>query len=160
MSGLWHGANWTFVVWGGLNGLYLVIGRLTEPWRARVRARIGLAARPRLERAVQTVITFTAITCAWVFFRAASIADALMIFARALDWSVLDPVSVTPAQLALAVALILALLVVERAQSLDDIRDWVGMSPVWIRWSAYYLVIAAILALGVFDRSRFIYFQF
>jgi len=75
LGGLWHGAGWAFVVWGGLHGLYLVINHL---WRA-LRRRLGLAdgAAGIAGRAASVLLTFTAVTVAWVFFRAEALDDAL-----------------------------------------------------------------------------------
>jgi alginate O-acetyltransferase complex protein AlgI len=75
LGGLWHGAGWTFVIWGGLHGLYLVIH---HAWQATVE-RLG-ASRWRDSRwagATATLLTFTAVTLAWTFFRATSLEDAL-----------------------------------------------------------------------------------
>ncbi len=71
VSGLWHGADGSFIIWGFLNGLYQVIGRITEPLRIKKKS-------PFLS-VVRCGITFILITVAWVFFRADSTADALYI---------------------------------------------------------------------------------
>ncbi|HMJ49627.1 MAG TPA: MBOAT family protein [Burkholderiales bacterium] len=74
LGGLWHGANWTFVVWGGLHGLYLVIN---HAWR-NLRQRCGWFAEPgRIGKAVAVLLTFMATVVAWVFFRADSLNHAL-----------------------------------------------------------------------------------
>jgi D-alanyl-lipoteichoic acid acyltransferase DltB (MBOAT superfamily) len=67
LGGLWHGANWTFVVWGGLHGLYLVVNHL---WSRMAGGRIALP------RPVGGLITFVAVLVAWVFFRAGSFGEA------------------------------------------------------------------------------------
>jgi D-alanyl-lipoteichoic acid acyltransferase DltB (MBOAT superfamily) len=69
LGGLWHGAGWTYVVWGGLHGLYLVVNHL---WRA-IR---GNAAPGRAERWAGRLLTFVAVVVAWVFFRAKSFGEA------------------------------------------------------------------------------------
>jgi D-alanyl-lipoteichoic acid acyltransferase DltB (MBOAT superfamily) len=74
LGGLWHGAGWTFVIWGGLHGLYLVIN---HAWQA-VRARVGLdAIGSRWTTAAAVLLTFVAVDVAWVFFRAKSLDAAL-----------------------------------------------------------------------------------
>jgi len=75
LGGLWHGASWTFVLWGGLHGLYLVVN---HAWRAAT-ARLGWAGgRPSLTgRAAARLLTFVAVVVAWVFFRAESLDGAL-----------------------------------------------------------------------------------
>jgi D-alanyl-lipoteichoic acid acyltransferase DltB (MBOAT superfamily) len=71
LGGLWHGAAWTYVIWGGLHGLYLLINHAFRRWRgeARPRSRLALVA--------SWALTFTAVTLAWVFFRATSLDGAL-----------------------------------------------------------------------------------
>jgi hypothetical protein len=74
LGGLWHGAGWTFVIWGGLHGLYLV---LNHGWRAvhrRWSPRYALAPVPA--RALAQLLTFVAVVVAWVFFRADSLSAA------------------------------------------------------------------------------------
>jgi alginate O-acetyltransferase complex protein AlgI len=76
LCGLWHGANWTFVVWGGMHGLYLIVSRATK--RVRVRALRGLGLRPSnpILSAVRVLFTFGLTTFAWVFFRSPSLSSA------------------------------------------------------------------------------------
>ena len=76
IGGLWHGASWTFVLWGGLHGFYLVIN---HGWRS-LRSRLTTAALPG-ERALATLVTFVAVVIAWVFFRATDFTSAVSILA-------------------------------------------------------------------------------
>jgi alginate O-acetyltransferase complex protein AlgI len=85
-SGLWHGAAWTFVVWGALHGGFLAISRATRRPRARVAAWLGLARWPRLCALGQVVFTFALVSLAWVFFRATSLTQAFDIFARLFEF--------------------------------------------------------------------------
>ena len=79
ISGLWHGANWTFVIWGGLHGLYVVLNNLVEPRWIRLRD-LGFAKRlPSAFDAASLLTTFGLVCFAWIFFRAANISDALYI---------------------------------------------------------------------------------
>jgi D-alanyl-lipoteichoic acid acyltransferase DltB (MBOAT superfamily) len=73
IGGLWHGAGWTFVIWGGLHGLYLVIN---HAWAA-VRSRVELPSLGRAGAILSWAITFLAVVVGWVFFRASSLPDAL-----------------------------------------------------------------------------------
>ena len=67
LGGLWHGAGWTFVIWGGLHGLYLVINHL---WQAVVPKRLAASGVYKL---AAWAITFLAVVIGWVFFRAPSL---------------------------------------------------------------------------------------
>ena len=75
LGGLWHGAGWTFVIWGGLHGLYLVLNHV---WRALSgRWLTGFPLPPALGRVLAQLLTFVAVVVAWVFFRAESFSAAL-----------------------------------------------------------------------------------
>jgi alginate O-acetyltransferase complex protein AlgI len=80
LGGLWHGAGWTYIVWGGLHGLYLVIN---HAW-THARKSLGWSANGRAWRLAATALTFLAVVFAWVFFRAASLGDAQNIVAAML----------------------------------------------------------------------------
>jgi D-alanyl-lipoteichoic acid acyltransferase DltB (MBOAT superfamily) len=79
ISGLWHGANWTFVFWGALHGLYVVIFRFTDNFWNQVSASIKMARFRRLTNAISRLFTFLLVTYAWIFFRANNISDAIFI---------------------------------------------------------------------------------
>lgn len=75
LGGLWHGAGWNFVIWGGLHGVYLVLHQL---W-SMLAARIGFPVRSTVWRVCAWALTFLAVCCAWVFFRATTLSGALVI---------------------------------------------------------------------------------
>ena len=152
ISGLWHGANWTFVVWGGLHGCYMLVGRATAPLRARV----------RVPAAVQIAVTIVLVSIGWIFFRAASVGDALTLLSRLGDWSRfdIDSLGLTRGQLLVWCLLIASLFGVEASSSSDDVRVLVSGRPAWVRWAAYYGLVTATLLLGTFSEAKFIYFQF
>jgi D-alanyl-lipoteichoic acid acyltransferase DltB (MBOAT superfamily) len=79
ISGLWHGANWTYILWGALHGSYVVLSALTEPFWQSLSALTRLDQLPRLKAALAMSVTFSLVTFAWIFFRAASLSDALYI---------------------------------------------------------------------------------
>jgi D-alanyl-lipoteichoic acid acyltransferase DltB (MBOAT superfamily) len=79
VSGLWHGANWTFIIWGCLHGFYQVFGQITANLRNKVVDVIGLAKLGPFYEFIQTATTFGLVSFAWIFFRAASLADAYYI---------------------------------------------------------------------------------
>ena len=84
ISGLWHGANWTFVIWGALNGFYLIIGLLTQTTRTKFCNTIGLVKLPKLYLFLQIISTFILASFAWIFFRANKISDAIYIIKKIL----------------------------------------------------------------------------
>ncbi|MFD1468562.1 MBOAT family O-acyltransferase [Hymenobacter caeli] len=171
VSGLWHGANWTFLVWGGLHGLYLVASTWARPARAWLARATGLAAHPRLRRGLGVAVTFALVAYAWIFFRANNLGDAVFI-SRHLGsgWAGLRGAGVAALLLefsqhyrpelavaALAVALLLAVEYLGRHRSP---QAWVAAQPLAARWAGYAGLALLILYLGVFNSTSFIYFQF
>jgi alginate O-acetyltransferase complex protein AlgI len=170
LSGLWHGASWTFVIWGALHGAYLIAGRFTAGFRERCAVAIGLARFPSLRRAFAVVMTFQLVAFAWLFFRATSLANAGELLARLRDApSFLSP-GVMPlatlvslsreGQLLIAASLIVVLLYVEFAASRAGAVERWARTPVWLRWTAYDALILLMLWIGDLGARSFIYFQF
>jgi D-alanyl-lipoteichoic acid acyltransferase DltB (MBOAT superfamily) len=172
ISGLWHGANWTFVIWGTLNGLYLVAANVTTTVRARAARRLGLDRAPRLHAALARVWTFALVTFAWTFFRARSLADARCVVRTvALEsWryhtpgalrTALATVDLPRPEIVGAVAAAAALFVFDYAvERRADAARWLAARPAAVRWAVYYAAVAALLAFGRFGLQQFIYFQF
>jgi D-alanyl-lipoteichoic acid acyltransferase DltB (MBOAT superfamily) len=172
ISGLWHGANWTFVLWGALNGAYFVIGRLTASARERVAERLGWTRVPALRTAVSIVTTFALACSTWIFFRARSIGDGWYIATHMLDLhtvgqggGLMTRLGIANLPLAKHEWLVTACLLTGTA--LSQVLNWRGritdrlpVWPAWTRWTMYYGAAAAILFLGVYKKSAFIYFQF
>ena len=82
ISGLWHGANWTYVVWGALNGVYLVAGYFTKAWRDRFFASVGIAEDSTVRKTFMLVSTFVLTCVAWIVFRARNLGDATYVFSH------------------------------------------------------------------------------
>src|SRR5215471_17679668 len=76
VSGLWHGANWTFVIWGALNGFYLLFGSATKSWRDRVFGLFGLHEQNFVRQTIMLTSTFLLTSLGWIVFRAKNMGDA------------------------------------------------------------------------------------
>jgi len=172
LSGLWHGANWTFMIWGALHGLYLIASRITGSWRNRMATLFGLDSRPLARKLWQVAVTFHLTLFAWVFFRANSLSEALVVlrnsfvlrlsdFARTLPTGFYND---NPARgwfdLAVAFSLIGLLVTVQLWQRSRRLSDTLINRPTWVRWSVYYAAVLTIILFGVFEHAEFIYFQF
>jgi D-alanyl-lipoteichoic acid acyltransferase DltB (MBOAT superfamily) len=165
VSGLWHGANWTYVIWGGLNGLYLVIEQVLG-----YRAPKGGVAR------LLGILGTFALTClAWVFFRARTVADAVQVITHAADGlgalpaNLRDPAFVKqfvllglPTQdFVIALVAIAALLGIEAWQGEEEVFAKVRRWSWGVRWPVYVATVALFLYYGAFNSAQsFIYFQF
>jgi D-alanyl-lipoteichoic acid acyltransferase DltB (MBOAT superfamily) len=156
LGGLWHGAAWHFVVWGGLHGIYLAVGQ----WKREQRERGVLATPPDTGwvRAGQTVMTFVLVCIAWAFFRSDSTATALALLGRTLTgWG--EPATlVTPAVL-LAIAVGLATQFVPRSigEGLRARLATMGAVPLGLVTA---LALFTITTMGPRGVAPFIYFQF
>ncbi|MGD9872684.1 MAG: MBOAT family protein [Kiritimatiellia bacterium] len=176
LSGLWHGANWTFLVWGALHGFYLIFAIWTAGLRARLCALTRLDRLPHLHKLVNVAVTFALVCFAWIFFRAGSLYDALYmvrhLFSGIPNWlqnlfaldtdAVLRPLLVgqTLEDFLLAVGAIAFMELIHLFQRHGHMRQMLGTWPLPLRWAACYLMIAAIIVLGRFNITEFIYFQF
>jgi D-alanyl-lipoteichoic acid acyltransferase DltB (MBOAT superfamily) len=168
ISGLWHGANWTFVIWGALHGFYLVFALLTEKPRAIIAGKLRLDKFPF----IQVFITFVLVAFAWIFFRAKTVKLAFYITRHIFTGlpaafnslkkgsSALATINTSRGELLLSVGLILFLETVHYLQRKNNLSQLFMKQSSWIRWSAYYTAILAIILLGVYKNQQFIYFQF
>ena len=160
VSGLWHGANWTFVVWGALHGLYLVVGLATADVRARLCDR--LQAPAAWVHLGQIMLTFHAVAFAWIFFRANTLADANYIASHLFSLSPsslrLGPSAFTTALTGLLLAIFILLECLLRFGAPRRIASW-RLGRFAIAGPAYCLMLIAIFLFGV-STNQFIYFQF
>jgi alginate O-acetyltransferase complex protein AlgI len=163
VSGLWHGANWTYVVWGLLNGLYLITGWLTKEWRNRFFGAIGLHERTLIRRAMMLSTTFLLTCVAWIVFRAKNMGDAVYVFTHlASGWNFhnIATEQFLLRQLPVALAAILALEIGQLSDSAVSIPSFLGRMPTPARWTLYASFVMAVLMFGVYKDMQFIYFQF
>ena len=169
VSGLWHGANWTFVIWGALHGFYLVFAIVTKKYRDRMNTMLFLDRLPF----VSVITTFLLASFAWIFFRANNVKSALYIIKK-MFWgfpelirniqtkpsSVFQNLGLDSTGMTISLMLIIFLECVHYIQNRRSISAILLEKPVIVRWAAYYCFFAMILFLGVFENRQFIYFQF
>ncbi|MBD25269.1 MAG: acyltransferase [Candidatus Marinimicrobia bacterium] len=162
VSGLWHGANWTFVIWGGLNGLYQVVHSAIERPRKWISSHINLPGI--LTTLMSVLLTFHLVGVAWVFFRASSISNALAVLKRI--WSSLPqlPGLLTSynwnTEFFLSLALIIFLMVVEMLDERKPMSKRLADGPAIIRWAFYYTVGFSLLVIGMWGTQGFVYMNF
>jgi len=155
VSGFWHGANWTFIVWGALNGLYFLPLML----RGKNRQNMGVTSEgrilPSLKEFLQISLTF-ALTClAWVFFRAESVTHAVYYIANMADVSLLS----VPGHLRV-LPFIFVLILIEWLQRDKQHPLEIESLTRPLRWGIYYVLLFAILYYKPNEIIDFIYFQF
>ena len=172
ISGLWHGANWTFIIWGSLHGLYLIFGIITNNFRTKAVRKIGLESHPKIKNGIEILTTFFLVTFAWIFFRASNVSVGFYIIMHSIrdlpaDFALLIShhklnidLGVDHTSIMIAILLIGFLELAHILQKHHSIVDWINTKPLYIRWAAYYLLIFLIIILRTGIEKQFIYFQF
>lgn len=163
LSGLWHGANWTFVVWGGLHGLYFLVGGLSGRLRKRVTRSVRLDRVPAIHALLRGLLTFHLVVLSWVFFRADSLSDALLVLRNMahIDFTRLGiNVAMGRYELLLGLVSVLIMEIVHVCRERDLARPFLDTGHVTLRWGVCYVLLFAILMFGEFNQTEFIYFQF
>ena len=175
LGGLWHGAGWTFIVWGGLHGLYLTIN---HGWHA-LRRKLGQDPSQSLSKPMHMAsvfFTFLLVTMAWVFFRADTFEHALVISQAMLGVNGFvihgtnELVNHVLARNTLLVELLLIWLMPNTQQIMQRFRPALDVpsstNTTWLiwemnyRWAAINVLIAMIGLMNISELSQFIYFQF
>jgi hypothetical protein len=165
LSGLWHGANFTFIVWGALHGLYQIVGdvfnRLTG-WKPKGNTFVN---------GVKIIFTFALVCFAWIFFRANTTGDAFFIarhlFSDIGQWGMtylydaLNNLGLQLIEVLLGFMAIALLLGLECFSGKESVPDKLAKIPSLPRWGLYLILAMAIASAGVFgNAAEFIYFQF
>jgi D-alanyl-lipoteichoic acid acyltransferase DltB (MBOAT superfamily) len=151
VSGLWHGANWTFIIWGALHGFYLIMEIVFD----------RLVPSIKLPRSIRWILNFVLVAIAWVFFRASNFQTAKQILKNIYTFKP-GPLYIGNASyLVYSFFAILFLFAAEyNAEKLNNRYAWLYSERKVLRWSAYLLLILTLLSIGVFNGGQFIYFQF
>lgn len=167
VSGLWHGAAWTFVVWGVLHGLYRIIGTLTIKRRNLLVERAGYTVTHPAVVWIRRIITFILVDFAWLFFRANSISDAGILLGKLFTggWSIgatLDAMGLSPVMILLTVFTVATLMMIDKMLKYEDIPDGSYVLTKNGGFVLYVIMImlAWLLLLSKDMASTFIYFQF
>ncbi|WP_246138971.1 MBOAT family O-acyltransferase [Mucilaginibacter frigoritolerans] len=157
VSGLWHGANWTYIIWGVLNAVGLVYEFFTK----KIRKKLSKLIPRAIYQPASILLTFCYACFTWIFFRAPTLKDAAAILYKII-W-VHGPLFISDKRdLILSSSLIVMLVIIE---AINEYKLFNGFTlfynqNIFIRRLSYVLTILLILMFGVFDNSQFIYFQF
>ena len=169
VSGLWHGANWTFVIWGALHGIYQILGTITLPSRNKLLERLKISPTSTPVLYLRRFMTFILVGFAWIFFRANTVSDAFSLIDTLLvsGWS--TPISDTLTTMGLDITAILmtalsiaSLVMMDRLLSYQDnnpsstvlTKNGAFIYLIWIVMFAWGLLLSKDMV------STFIYFQF
>jgi alginate O-acetyltransferase complex protein AlgI len=163
LMGFWHGAAWTFIIFGLFHGVMLVLETVTEQPRNRFFQFTRLSEHDFLRNALGTLVTIALLTFSLVFFRASSLGASLQLMAKAADFSGTAEnlrLMVKNYELIFGILMIVVLLVAEYYQEKRNLVLYISEKPVWFRWSVYIGFVFFILVFGVLQKQKFIYFQF
>jgi D-alanyl-lipoteichoic acid acyltransferase DltB (MBOAT superfamily) len=164
VSGLWHGAGWTFIAWGALHGVCMVFSLLFAPLGKGIANYVRISGTPALKNAIGMLITFHLVAAGWVFFRAHSIGDAWYVLTRAFDPAKLPvtdvPLGLGATQIAIAVFSILVMLFVEVLEERGKLGTLWAKQHRIVRWAVYAAIALACINLQAPVKSAFIYLQF
>lgn len=173
ISGLWHGANWTFVIWGGLNGAFQVIEDILKPIKKRCVEMFHIKTSSFSYRFYSTFITFVLVTFAWLFFRAENLDHAMALICHGIEntefWSLFDgalyEMGLSERHFTvLSIAMLVLLTADLMKESGIDAIEWVLKQGIILRWAIYLAFAYYTLIFGIygpkFDAAQFIYFQF
>lgn len=160
-NGLWHGASWTFVVWGVLCGVLLIADNKTIPIRRKILSTLGLSYKMKIIKVLNGAMLFTLIGIVTVFFRSPNIGQAGIylnnMFSRSStafnvyhDWF----------EFYLSLFLIVVVQIIHFYKGNDRVYELVWNRPRWMRWIIYLLFIVVMVLFSVNRQNNFIYFQF
>lgn len=153
VSGIWHGANWTFVIWGALHGFYMTLQKLFKYDKISIK-------KSALRRLLMIVFNLFLVLMAWIFFRANSISDAFTIIAKIFtNPGIPFKGSVDTYLYGLFGLAVLLLKEIHEEYFPEKRKFFESNNPVKSAFASAIMIII-ILSIGVFDGSQFIYFQF
>ena len=158
VSGFWHGANWTFIIWGALNAMYFLPLLLTNNNRKNINTLANDKLFPSIKDFFSVILTFGLTSIAWIFFRSENLTQAFSILNKVFSNSIFK----IPDLLPMTVIVMIFLFV---------IIEWLGRRNYYalelknvkinsfLKWNLYFLIIYLIISIGG-EQQEFIYFQF
>ncbi len=174
VSGLWHGASWGFVLWGGIHGFCQVMGNILKPVREKITDALKLNRKSFSFHFGQILITDIIVGFAWIFFRANSVEVAFKyiakMFTRFNPWVLFDESmfswGLDRPEMGILMIAVIALIIVSviRYKKGIDIGTFLLKQDLWFRWAVFIILILAVIVYGEyginFDSNKFIYFDF
>ena len=163
VSGFWHGANWTFIVWGALNALYFMPLLLLKKNLANTDVVAQGKYFPNIKEFFQIGITFSLTVLAWIFFRAENIGHAFQIIVTIFSPSLVEIPYFNNGTLAIPVIILVGFLILIEWQGREGQYALAHIGSKWqlpLRYCLYYTILFVLFAFSVEVQQEFIYFQF
>ena len=173
VSGLWHGADWSFVVWGLYHGFFVALSRPLDEIYGEVRNRLHIDEKSKVWALFRIIRTFTIVTIGWIFFRADSISQAILILKRIAtknfyfgwSWGLVNPKFDVFFWVCMGLELIF-MLILERVEYNQRLGEWLRTIKVAPRWGIIYALLLPVVYVLLFSNvqesaaGNFIYFNF
>ena len=171
LIGLWHGANWNFVIWGLLFAFFMIFSRVTIKQRKKFVKLIKINKFPTLLKLFRVGFTFSLVCFCWIFFRAKSIDDAIyiisnsfselnLIFQKIYIQNTFTVMRFDSIALIICISLISLLEVIHLIQRKGSIIELLSNRPVYMRWVVYIVFIMITIFFSYTSEQKFIYFNF
>ena len=153
VSGLWHGANWTFLLWGTLHGIYLIIGNIFRKYIYSPKQDTIVS------KVLNTAFCFLLICFAWIFFRANDVTDAFTIIGKMIT-DIDRPFDSSRPFIVYSILSLFMLLFKDIKDHLNWQIHFLHANKLYIRYITILVLVSYILLFGALDGGQFIYFQF
>jgi D-alanyl-lipoteichoic acid acyltransferase DltB (MBOAT superfamily) len=156
LGGLWHGAAWTFVVWGSLHGLFLITGYITKKSRKKLVKKIKLKKLPKLHYLFSILFTFNLVSFAWIFFKAESFEKAIS-YIKCIQFQAPEKGLF---YLFFNLFFIFIFLILEIIYKNRNNIPVIQNLPMWLKIAGFAFFICFIILFSMDTSNEFIYFQF
>lgn len=158
VSGFWHGANWTFLLWGGLNALFILPSIILKKNRDNLNTVAEGRILPNIKEAFQLFITFLITVFAWIFFRVKDIHHAFSYIGGIFSKSFFDVPTILPISLLILITFFMIIEWQGRLNNYALEKFFIGR-PLMLRWGFYFGIIFLLFIFSGHEQP-FIYFQF
>ena len=163
LTGLWHGANYTFIFWGLIHGFFLIVNHLFSKPRKKLLKRLNIHNDNKLLYVLDVLATLLIVMFAWLFFRADTVSQAFSYISEILSPSLFTIPKFTGMRKALTTIILIAIFVLIEWQGREGQYAIAYLGIKWkrpLRYAMYYCIIFLIMCFGNFNENQFIYFQF
>ena len=162
-TGFWHGANWTFLLFGLYHACALIGNEIMKPTIRNVKEAIGLLKYPKLNKGLNISYTFILLCLSVSLFRSNSIHDSIVLFGNLFDFSKgLDNINLFrhPIDFGLSIGFLILIFVIDFVTDKVNIGEYLSKQSYFVKWSLLIIILLSIFTLGKFGEEDFIYFQF
>jgi D-alanyl-lipoteichoic acid acyltransferase DltB (MBOAT superfamily) len=171
LSGLWHGAHWGMILWGSLNGCYLILSDWTQRPRRKCVQWIRLDRFPTFHRGLQSIFVFLLFCFTLILFRTKSLHDAYYVITHlgtglgdsagiGMSLKSLFSLGLSRYDLLNALLSIGLMEFIHKIEKQENMRHMFSRKPIWVRWSIYYALVLFLIFFGEYNDHVFFYFQF